>query len=188
MTTESKLSVWVESSKHIKYDPDQLFDTIVYFCWQRLKHFNREDLPEIQIGVGTEESEGMPNCGMFDVLDDDFSYILLSAKELKNDKYRYKNKIKSLLHMFLHEFYHMYICIDTYLKSDKSMSLYEWQHERYLNYKKECEDMVESGIDEDLTYHYSTEEMAAEAFAFKNLAYLENLYGYGFLVTPPDAI
>jgi hypothetical protein len=48
--------------------------------------------------------------------------------------------------------------------------------------------MTDSGIDEDLAYWYSKEEMAAEAFAFENLSYIENLYGYGGLVTPPDAI
>lgn len=90
--------------------------------------------------------------------------------------------------MFLHEFYHMHTCIETYLESDKSMTLCDWQHERYVNYQQECKDMVESGIDEDLVYWYSKEEMAAEAFSFENLAYIENLYGYGGLVIPPDSI
>lgn len=188
MTTESKLSICVEPSKHIKYNPEQLCETIVYFCWQKLKRLNHNDLPEIYIGINSEETEDMDNCGVFDVLDDNLAYILLSAKKLSTDKYRYKDKIKSLLHMFLHEFYHMYTCIDTYLKSDKEMSLYDWQAARYTKYKEECKDMVEAGIDEDLTYYYSIEEKGAEAYAFENLAYLENLYGYGFLVIPPNAI
>lgn len=188
---EHKLCIEIKPSKHIKYNPEQLFETILYFCWQKLKHFNHEDLPEIYIEIGTKDAEKLDHCGMFDALDvlnGGLAYIVLSTKQLKSDKYRYKDGIKSLLHMLLHEFYHMHTCISTYIKSDKSISLHEWQHQRYINYQQECEDMVEAGIDEDLAYSYSVEEMAAEAYAFENLAYIENLYNYGFLVTPPDGI
>jgi hypothetical protein len=186
--TSSKLSVDIKPSKYIKYDSGQLLDTLVYFCWQKFKPLGIENLPEIYIGINSDETQDMEHCGMFDVLDDNLAYILLSPKELSAEKYRYKNKIKSLLQMFLHEFYHMFKCIDTHIKRGGAMPLHEWQAKRYSAYKQECKDMIESGIDKDMTYYYSKEEMAAEAFSFENLAYIENLYNYGFLVIPPDAI
>ena len=84
MTTESKLNIWVEPSKYIKYDPEHLSDTILYFCWQKLKHLNLEDLPEMYIGIGTEESEEMSHCGVFDVLDDNLYCYLPKNSNLIN--------------------------------------------------------------------------------------------------------
>jgi hypothetical protein len=183
-----KLYMDIKTSKYIEYDPDQLSETILYFCWQKLKLFDHNNLPEIYIEIGTKKTEKLKYNGYFDVIGDDLAHICLSTKELKTDKYKYKDRLKSLFQVFLHEFYHMHTCIETYLESDKLMSLYDWQHERYVNHQQECKSMTDSGIDEDLAYWYSKEEMAAEAFAFENLSYIENLYGYGGLVTPPDAI
>jgi len=187
MTVDYKLKICIRSSKYIKYDIDQLYVTLEYFCWQKLKPLSSNQLPPIYIEIGTKYTEELKHCGEFCVINDEIASIFISTKSLNSDKFRYKNKIKSLLYMFLHEFYHMYICIEDYIKSDKSIMLHDFQNKRYDKFIQDCYDMEESGIDEDLTYYYHPEEMAANAFAFENLAYLENLYGYGFLVTPPDA-
>ena len=186
MEPDYKLKICIRPSKYIKYDINQLYDTLQYYCWQKLKHLDLNELPPIYIEIGTKYTDELDCCGMSCALNDHISAIFLSTKQLLSDKYRYKSGLKSLLHMFLHEFYHMQLCVEAYIRTDKSISLHDFKNERYSKFTKECEDMVESGIDEDLTYYYSTEEIAANAYAFENLAYIENLYGYGFLVIPPN--
>jgi hypothetical protein len=187
---ESKLSITIEPSTYINYDVDKLFSTIVFFCYQNLKHINPVDLPEIFIEIDTPYCKEIEPCGTFITFDENVVLIALSTKNIKEEsdaKCNYNSLIKSLLKIFLHEFYHLYDLIESYLKSDRTVSMEVFAKNRHKDRMKIRKKLRRQGLDlTDVDLNMPSEQ-DADWFAYQNLSLLENLYESDFLYTPQRA-
>ncbi len=187
----SKLIIDIEPSEHIDYNADKLFNAIVYFCYQNLKHIDPNNLPEIYIDIDTEFCNEMENCGSFNTHESGMLLIALSTKNIENDSnmgFYYDSQLKSLFHVFLHEAYHLFTLIESYIQGNMTVdigTLAEKQNEE--NEKERKELMNQIGVDSADAYLSSQTEQEAELFAIKNITLFENIYDHNFPYTPGTA-
>ena len=186
----SRLLATVEHSKHIEYDENRLFDAIIYFCYHQLKHIDPNHLPEIYIEIGTEYCEDMEHNGTTFTFSENCVFIGLSPKNIKEQSeagFCYKSPLKSLFHVFLHEFHHLLVLIDLYLKYDGKINIELIGDQRHKESVKERKKLKRQGIDSDEIWLNTPKEHDCEWFAFQNLGLLENLYEHDFLYVPRKA-
>ena len=181
----------VEPSNYIEYNQEKLFDAIIYFCYHQLKHIDPNELPDIYIEIGTDESESIRDCGLTLVVAEDSIYVALSPKNIKENAeagFHFKQSIlKSLFHVFLHEFHHLLVLVDLYLKREKDTNLENIAECRYKESQKERRRLKRRGLDSDELWFNLDKEQDCEWFAFQNLALFENLYDHDFLYVPRKA-
>jgi hypothetical protein len=187
---ESKLHAAIEPSKYIEYDENKLFDTVIYFCYHQLKHINPNELPDIYIAIDTDYCKQIKHCGSTITWDGDTVLIALSTKNIKEDSeagYILNTPIKSLFYIFLHEFHHLLVLIDLYLKRDKSITLEMIGAQRHNESLKERRRLRRQGFDSTEVFLNMAKEQECDWYAFQNLPLFDNLHEHNFLYTPRKA-
>jgi hypothetical protein len=187
---ESKLGIDVVPSKHIIYDAGKLSQSIAYFCYHQLKDIDPNELPDIYIEIDTEYANKLRQCGETSTWSKNMILVALSTKNISEDSqggFAYGCCLKSLFHVFLHEFHHLLVLIELYLKRDKGTNLIEISEQRHKESVNERRRLRRSGCDLDEVWINLDKEQDCEWFAFQNLALFENLYDHDFLYVPGKA-
>ena len=187
---ESKIEIEVMPSKHIIYDAGILSQSITYFCYHQLKHIDIKHLPKIYIEIDTGYAKKIRHCGEVSTWGENVILVALSTKNISEDsqaEFAYGCCLKSLFHVFLHEFHHLLVLIELYLERGKGTNLIDISEQRYKDSVNERRRLRRSGCPLDEVWINMAKEQNCEWFAFQNLPLFKNLYDHDFLYTPQKA-
>jgi hypothetical protein len=91
-------------------------------------------------------------CGSISTFEGNNVFIALSTKNIKKqpeDKLYFSSPLKSLFHSFLHEFYHLLILLELYLKNDTRLNIELIGEQRHKESLKERRILRRHGFDSE---------------------------------------
>ena len=187
-----EIKIYTGDDNAFEYDKYKFLESVVYFLKAKLRNLKGLDNINIYIEVDGPNNKESGKSGCIFGIDTNTAMMLISTNQIKGlieKKLYFKNEIKSLLHCFVHETYHIIEFLEKYLQSETNLNLSDYwdkenDKERLIKEKLEFENKDKNKIE---IWNMLPWEQQADLFAFENLSFMENLYYYeGILAISED--